>query len=361
MNGKSLLAAYVALSSLGWICPTVACEDIAIVSNDARYVVLDGETLVEKDVGNLWWLGIRSIDYIAPGSTLLRAIVFPDRIVDANTGVLAPESNQPIILRNLGRNTESRTIAKQTLEEPTLTKVWWISDSAESGFIGTHQRDGKPTIAIYDKDLGLESEWPLNPPTLGMGIACQQDGRVIIGGLRDRMIVTSESTISRELIRAPADASNHRLLGVAPFGCTGIMADNVASPSTADINKDELSVRTINLATNQFGPSFKLKRTAENVLFSSGKKVLQHSLVATETGSGGYHVTPTGQMRVIDVGNGATVRTAQVARGEISRLLCRGDSEKILISTKNKIYLMDTNSLSIIASKELPFERYFAF
>jgi hypothetical protein len=48
----------------GWlgaltVANAFAGEDIAVLSRDARFVVLSADMLAERDVGNLWWLGIR--------------------------------------------------------------------------------------------------------------------------------------------------------------------------------------------------------------------------------------------------------------------------------------------------------------
>lgn len=45
------------------------CEQVAVVSDTAKYLLLDGETLALRDVGDLRWMGVWGIDAVIPGST----------------------------------------------------------------------------------------------------------------------------------------------------------------------------------------------------------------------------------------------------------------------------------------------------
>lgn len=339
---------------------TLACEDIAVVSDDARYLVLSGDTLEEKDVGNLWWLGIRGIDYVAAGSTLLRAAVFPDRLVDVMTGALVPDRSNLIVLHDVGRSLRSPD-EMRTLGETTLTKVWWINDTPSSKLIGLRRTGKEQTLALFGSDLSLQSVWPLDPPSLGLGVACEDRKRIVVGGLTEKLVTENGSSVIKEPLRKPSGVGDYRLLGVTPVGCTGLMAENIADASEIDLNADQLEVRTIDLATNQLGPKFQLKRAAVSTLIAGGTKVLQQDLLATAVDGGGYRMTPTGSMRVVDSQSGSILKRSKLPAGATSRLVCRGDSEKVLISAPRKIYLVDVESLSVVASRQVPFERYFAF
>ena len=80
---RLMAGAFVAMA--GWN-GAAACEEVAVLSTDARYFVLSGDTLEVTDGGNLWWLGIRGVDFVIPTSTLARAVLWMDSRVDLETG-----------------------------------------------------------------------------------------------------------------------------------------------------------------------------------------------------------------------------------------------------------------------------------
>ena len=42
------------------------CEQVTVVSDTAKYLLLDGETLALRDVGDLRWMGVWGIDAVIP-------------------------------------------------------------------------------------------------------------------------------------------------------------------------------------------------------------------------------------------------------------------------------------------------------
>ena len=71
----------VTSAAIAFIAPLASpCEDIAVLSHDAKYMLLDGETLATRDVGNLRWMGIWGIDAILPGSTSARFAFLSDSL-----------------------------------------------------------------------------------------------------------------------------------------------------------------------------------------------------------------------------------------------------------------------------------------
>ncbi len=345
----------------------LACEDIAVLSRDARFLVLSGDTLEEKDVGNLWWLGIRGVDFVIPGSTLERAGVRSDRRVDLATGTwLGPESALALI-RDLGRSQVSPS-EMPIVVDSSLTKAWWIDDSPGSRLIGIRDANQQSTIVVYGSDLDQQAEWIATPPTLGLGVACVDGQRTIIGGLRTRLITADNRVIGAEQLRRPSASGDYRLLGTAPIGCIGLMANFVEAEAEEDVNSSRTKLRTIDLATNKLGAEFQAKRVARGILFARGTRLFQQDLFATPDSGGGYHVTPTGLLRVLDTQNGSVLRSAELhgagelrGAGEKSRLFCRGENERVLITGPNELHLVDLTTLSIVASWSIPFESYFAF
>lgn len=339
----------------------LACEDMAVLSRDARFLVLSGDTLEEKDVGNLWWLGIRGVDLVIQGSTLERAGVQSDKRVDPATGTwLGPEAALAVI-RDLGRSQLSPRDTAFAVDS-SLTKAWWIDDSPGSRLIGVRHANEQHTIAVYGSDLDQRAEWIATPPDLGLGVACVDGQRTIIGGLRSRLIASDNRLIATERLRQPSSSGDYRLLGATPVGCIGLVGDFVEQPAEEDINSSQITLRTIDLATNKLGAEFRAKRVARSILFARGTRLLQQELFATPAEGGGYRVTPTGRLRVLNTQDGSTLRSAELrSAGETSRLFCRGEKERVLISGPNELHLVDLTTLSIVASRSIPFESYFVF
>lgn len=70
---RNLVTAIIAAIAVTATDLSAACEDIAALSDDARYIVLNADDLSIRDVGSLWWLGIRRVESSSPGSTLAAA------------------------------------------------------------------------------------------------------------------------------------------------------------------------------------------------------------------------------------------------------------------------------------------------
>jgi len=179
--------------------------------------------------------------------------------------------------------------------------------------------------------------------------------------MKDRLIAANDAAVRKEPLSKPINLNDSRLLGVIPFGCTALMAENVADANAVDVNADQLAVRTFDLATNQYGPKIQVKRAAENVLVAGGKKLLQQDLLATSEGNGTFRMTPTGRMRIVDTQSGLILKSANLPAGSTGRLFCRGEKERLTISAAKKIYLVDAETLSVLASRQIPFSRYFTF
>jgi hypothetical protein len=76
----------------------------------------------------------------------------------------------------------------------------------------------------------------------------------------------------------------------------------------------------------------------------------------------GYRYLPGDSARVISTDDGRTLAEARLPMvGELSHLFCRGESERFALFSQNEIYLIDAETLTPIASRRLPFERYFVF
>jgi hypothetical protein len=121
-------------------------------------------------------------------------------------------------------------------------------------------------------------------------------------------------------------------------------------------------VRTIDLATNELGSEFRKGRSSAVAIFGGGTLMFEQELDATREGDIGFRAKPSGRVRVINLQTGDIVRSATLAHaGEISRLFCENDRERLVMAARGAIHLVDLSTLSIVASRSLPFDSYFVF
>ena len=67
-------------------------------------------------------------------------------------------------------------------------------------------------------------------------------------------------------------------------------------------------------------------------------------------------------MTVADTSNGEFLREVTLnGSGEMSRLMCRNEAERVVLSDTGMVHLVDLDSLEIIATQPVPFHRYFVF
>lgn len=333
-----------------------ACEDIAVVDRNARFLVLDGNTLEEKDVGNLWWLGIRVVDGVIKGSTAERAGVNVDTLVDpaTDTRTVGPEGAF-LVVRNLGGS----SVSARRLSVQMTGNAWWVDDSTNSRLIVETGSSERRAITVLNPDLSVQIERPAGD--LGLPVACRDAARTIIAGLRSGIVITDDGASSVKEFKFPKTSGDFRNGGLTPVGCIGLMTEFVEHKQ-GDINIATTSLRTIDLATDVLGPSFTARRMAELVLFSRGARLLLNELHATGQAETGYRVAPTGRVSVIDTQTGQVLKSAALKRaGTASRLFCRGKDEKIVLVSPQHLQLLDLATLSVIASRTIPFDRYFVF
>jgi hypothetical protein len=119
----------------------------------------------------------------------------------------------------------------------------------------------------------------------------------------------------------------------------------------------------VDLSTNELEAQFVTQRhIGGRLLFEEGKRMVEQETIAEQVEPDGYRYLPGDSARVISTDDGRTLAEARLPMvGELSHLFCRGESERFALFSQNEIYLIDAETLTPIASRRLPFERYFVF
>ena len=216
-----IVAAFAAMA--GWSAAS-ACEDIAVLSTDARYLVLSGDTLEVRDVGNLWWLGIRGVDYVIPESTLARAALWTDTRHDLETGMWTGSTSALVSLQDLGRQLGSVSDLRLAISSSAYDSYRWVNDDPQNRLLRIHRDSDEYLVALVRSDLTLERQWrsPLSGRH-GSGVSCVMDDRLFIGGLENRLIADGENELVVDPIARAAPNDGYRL-GSVSLGCAVVLA-----------------------------------------------------------------------------------------------------------------------------------------
>ncbi len=348
---KFATSAVVAIGVLAF-GSAVACEDIAVVSNDGRYMILSGDDLAVKDVGSLAWLGIRTIDGPLPGSTFATAAL-QVKFFDRDTGnIVIPPSRgtTDLIAHELGRNLR---VASDLVVagDNAFAYGWWLDNGRNDRLVSWRPAETSSRITLLNASAEEIAHWDVTTDRSvgGLKVGCEDtNGRTIIAGLTSRLVVVGDRATLEPLDRADR-SSGYQLSGLS-LGCSAILVH--ADKAKANV----LRMARIDLARNRVTSEFTTRRMGEWLLFSEGQRMLEQETFSPEA----YRYLPTRRARILNTDNGAILKETELpAEGELSRLICRGVAERVVLSAQDKLYLIELETLRVIASKHVPFTKYF--
>ena len=368
------------IATIAFIAPLAnPCEEIAVLSHDAKYMLLDGETLATRDVGNLRWMGIWGIDAILPGSTSARFAFLSDSLsaelaVSDESGHF--QRSALVAVTNLAeRNNTASRIAISHGYEFSLGDARWI-DGADQLIVRTQK---KSIVTVLDQGLSEVDSW-INGVASEATFACRREGTLFsVAGTLRTVRQERESTVdaltipdgledcrmeSREWGRNGADRLAEGC-GVM-LGCRG---ERGHVKAVVDIAENKV------VAWHQLGATHTLSGGRQNgleaktympsvLLFADGKRLLrqQEQSIPLPDGRSAFRTMPGPLLRTVNTGSGQVLNESTLSpSGTVSRVFCRGISERTVVSGEGKIHLIDLNTLETIASAAIPFERPFVF
>ena len=104
---------------------------------------------------------------------------------------------------------------------------------------------------------------------------------------------------------------------------------------------------------------------ARILLFADGNKVLRQQEIWVPDPPGStdsFRRMPGPLLRTVDAKNGQVLRdNARTPPGTVSRVFCRGVSERVIVAADRQVHLIDLDTLDTIASWPIPFDRPFVF
>jgi len=202
-----------------------ACEDLAVLSEDGRYIVLSGDNFAEKDVGNLWWLGTRAIDGVVPGSAYATAalqVKFFDR--ESGNPVIPPSRGSTgIIVSELGRTL--RTASELVVAgADAFQYTWWLDNGRNDRLVTWQPTEMMARVTIVNSRAEEIGHWDISERSVGgLNVGCEDAaGRTIIAGLRTRLVI-DDGKISLDQLDGATKSSGYGLQTGLPLGCIAIL------------------------------------------------------------------------------------------------------------------------------------------
>ena len=367
--GRSATAALVvALAQVAW-----PCEEIAVLSHDAKYMVMDGKTLDPIEVGNLRWTGVWGVDVVLPGSAATRVAFVSDRLSGA-LAAQAPrdrsEESALVVVANLMEADNTAMRVSFSREYPIGSgDAWWIDGTDE--LLVWQERQS--TFTVLDSRLSVLDEWPVPDGVSTPIMSCRDRDRLYVGARRHRVVRHGDGTVVEALGKADGVEGDCYMEPVS-LGCRATVGCGLGDAYEKVIldvasNRAVSKMRFDNAVRNRSGErdaSDGTRTVMRSIaLFAGGRKLLRQSEIGTPYPPGSshsYRTRPGATLRALDtVTSGTVVENYDAPPGTASRVFCEGADERIVVSGQGRMHLVDLQTLEPIASAAIPFGRHFVF
>ncbi len=352
-----------------------ACDNIVALSRGwVEYMVLDPETLATLRVGDLRWLGIRSVYFVASGSSFERSVLNSYDYLRVNSHDPVIEGFEGYVGRYGGASSAFTLLSLQNLGEDLRSQddipimdsgsimvgreriVWadWIEENTLLREI--YDRDGH-YIAGYDlldTDFNVLRRWA---PKVGFSIqfpSCAIDDRIYFAGMRGVHVFDDQGGTIFEL--ESLQRENLRLVPVHAKNCKAL-----AFRDYPDDNPMRGAV-LVDVITGALGPEFEIPYDNGYLLFDDGNRLLlqekERTFVTSERGERvPYRSVLTNRFSLIDTTTGEVLleKALEIGSGVLEReMLCDGETPRALVQDVDTMYLIDPNTLEITVSRTMP-------
>ena len=366
-----------ALVQAGW-----CCEEIAVLSHDAKYMLLDGDTLETLDVGNLRWQGVWAINGVLPGSTSQRLAFTSDRLTGeaANPTRDRYDALALVVVENLAEAKGTRgapmTMSFSREYMPPVghrSKTWWI-DGTDQLLVWSRRAsrvEATPSkFTVVDRRLRRIDEWTVAEDVRDPMMACRDRGRLYVGA-GGHLVVRHEGASVVEAIAVPEGAADCRVerLSLGCLASVGCRVDGQYEKAFVDVASNRVVSRmpfdnsAHNVTNDRLGPADRAYMRSV-ALFAGGGKLLGQPEIwrAVPPDLNSFRTNPGALLRVLNTANGATVVVDdQAPSGNVSRVFRRGGHERVVLSGDGRVHLLDLGTLEVIATAAIPFGRHFVF
>ncbi len=354
-----------------WVSPCMlACEEIAVLYGDGKYLLLDADKLEVVDVGNLRWQGVWEVDLVIAGSSSRRFAVVVDGLSGEHHALTrhGGPSEALVAWENLTEegDTASSVAVSQDYEIHRSFHARWIHGTDRLA-VWQHETS---EFSLVDGNLRRLAKWSVPDLDIGETLACGTEDELIIGGRRHRTRLERTNGIAVDALAFPDGTEDCRMSG--PFlDCLGGFECRRNGQFVNGVL--DLARNKVMFAFEYRGPftipkdpthSRAFARFENRLLFEDSTRLLQQEVLNTPPwpGTNAYEATPTRRLRVLDTATGRTVvENEKAPMGTTSPLLCEGGAERVVVSASGKAHLIDLTTLETIASESIPLGQHFVF
>ncbi len=381
-----------------------ACRQFAVVGEDASHLLLDGESWTVLRVGNYWVTGVRQVAGVLPGSSDRRAAFKTNELVSVydREPLIAgpvPEDGAPnavAVLRMLSyapRTTPPDYSLRRyheflwppyhyALEEPEdAGSDQWVHWLREDTLFRASDVDGATAVYHLTGDFAPEAfvsgdgAEPVGLEVLNVWDIGDMDLTMPFCAVGETLYFTDAANALSAPAAGGPNIARRPLAALTEDGyeLTPLHAKNCKALASRPIADDpsQLEYALYDIAADTIDSEFASPAPARNILFAGGSRWLQQLAqdpAAEESATGEAtpkEPVPSATFRLIDTATGAVLREAELdvpGGALIEEMQCDADTPRAVIAGPRRIWLLDAETLTVVAENEIPFERdYFVF
>lgn len=358
-------AFFLVFSAIGLSGNASPCDEFTVVSDDARYMVLSAEDLSVTDVGNLWWMGVHTVNDIVPGSTATRLGVWSDSTPMGQNDLAKPPSlpqSKVYMLLADGERLQSSDVVI-TPDSDEYSMVWWDDRESPRQLFAFSSDSSRYSLSMLGS-AGQE-EWRIETayPGIGMGSSCTNDRQErIVFGPKSAFRIQGTSLERLDLATELVNRG---------FRFTKVKTDCrvlLISTESQDIDENNMQASSVDLAVydvnaDEVSAIYRRGRFVKRALIDGGKLMLEQLLEAEEDSTGGFRIKPTRQLQVLDIEKNEIISRLTLDRGgSLSSIRCNASTgERAIVYSQNRISLISLPNLTVLSSVQIPFTRFFVF
>ena len=366
-----------------------ACREFVVVGEDASYLLLDGETWVLYRVGNYWSEGVRQVSGVLAGSTDRRAAFTTNEFVSVYdrepmiAGPVPPDGgpNAVVALRmasyaqrmgphpSYGRLLEFRwppyyyalegpeedVRADQWvhwLREDTLFRAFTVGDATAIYHLAGDFGSGEE---LESAELEVLNVWDIGDMDLSMPFCAVDENLYFTDAANVQSAPAAGGPNQGRRPLAALTGEGYELTPLHTKNCKAL-----ASRPSED-GPAQLEYALYDIAGDTIDSEFASPAPARNILFAGGSRWLQQ-LAQDATAE---EPAPSASFRLIDTATGEVLREVEldVPGGALmEEMQCDASTPRAVIAGPRRIWLLDAQTLTIVAESEIPFQRdYFVF
>ncbi len=342
-----------------------ACRPFVAVGPDASYLVIEPDNWAVSEVGNYWGVGVWRVDEIVPGSTRDKPAfktgkfedIFTREPIVAEPPPTAGRPNAVVVLKQaLAPRDSGWPPYHYPLEETegALSPQWghWLE---ENTFLRASEIEDAMAVYHLSAELEVLNVWDIGDMDLSMPFCAVGETLYFTDAANALGVpVAGGPSIERRPLAALTE-SGYELTPLHTKNCKAL-----ASRTSAD-DPAQLEYALYDIAADAIESEFASPAPARNILFAGGSRWLQQ--LAQDPAA--EEPVPSATFRLIDTATGTVLRKAEldVSGGAlIEDMQCDTDTPRAVIAGPRRIWLLDAETLSVVAENEIPFERdYFVF